>query len=297
VVEGVKKLDDVVAPLDAGGKSWLWKKLQDGDVVRMEGTLAAPDIFYPPWMLGLWQVSSATRSVEAPLGPELFGSPAAFEAATQDVGKALTYTARFRRSTQGRVVADRAYNVASISRAAMGDAAVLQCYEEEGNANKLTLTLVPGGAGGRVFNAELSVLARDQSGQGNDSPSLLFGCTESSRQMITANTDGNNGPPGGGPKERGSFAIPRAAPVSSKETQVIQVFCSDSPEPSSFRSVQRICTFLTQADFVAKLRSKQLKGPGLAELYEASKKVPADVRTYDITYTRVKKPAAPPAPA
>ena len=31
----------------------------------------------------LVQVSSVTRSVEAPLGPEVFGSPAAFEAASK----------------------------------------------------------------------------------------------------------------------------------------------------------------------------------------------------------------------
>jgi hypothetical protein len=42
------------------------------------------------------------------------------------VGQALKYSARFRRAEKGRVVADRPFNVDSISRAAMGDAAVLE---------------------------------------------------------------------------------------------------------------------------------------------------------------------------
>jgi hypothetical protein len=64
-----------------------------------------------------------------------------------------------------------------------------QCYSEEGDANKLKLTLVPGGAGGRVFNAELLVTARDQSDEAN---TALFACTESSRQVITVTNSSMN---------------------------------------------------------------------------------------------------------
>jgi hypothetical protein len=108
-------------------------------------------------------------------------------------------------------------------------------------------------------------------------------------------------------------SIPRAATVSAKETQVIQVFSCYGDQPNSFRSVQRICTFLTQEEFRAKLRSKKLQvlaldtrilhclvphligslpqGRGVAERYEKCKKVPIDVRVYDISYTLVKRPS------
>ena len=99
------------------------------------------------------------------------------------------FQARFRRGDRGRLIADRQFNVESISKAAMGSGSVLESIVQEG-ANKITMTLVPSGAGGRVFVADLKVTARaatDDEGEGSDDGK--FYCTETSRQTVSQQND------------------------------------------------------------------------------------------------------------
>jgi len=293
VDEDVAWAVDIEVPAYAENKAWMWKDLQDGNIVKADTKLAVEDIFYPKWMLGLWKVESTTRCVEAPLGEEMFGRGGALEEAQKDIGQPLTYQARFRKATGGRVVADRAFNVNSISRAAMGEAAVLECFLEDGNADRLKMTLVPSGAGRRVFDALLYVTSRDQTRVSEAVES--FGCSETSHQTVVA----QNGPIKGN-VGAGSVSIARKATMSVKDIQVIQVFQRENakePEPTSFTSVQRISTFMTEDEFREKLRAKKFQGPGTAQKFSEIKKTPIDVRVYDITYTLIRRPrgGAPPA--
>lgn len=278
-------MDDVVLPAGQQEKTWLWQSMREGKLDKLTyGRLEGPDIFYPSWMYGLWNVSSTTRTVQAPLGEQLFGRPGALEEANKEIGQTLQYKARFKKAGGDAVVADRPYNVDSISRASMGDSAVLQCMEPDDNANRLQMTLVPAGAGGRVFVADLKVYARDFS---KERAGAVFGCSESSHQIISAENDPMRGNVG---IER--FAIPRGPTVSEKDIDVVQLFCRDNgdDEVQSFRSVQRICTFMTEADFRARVRAKKIQGNNIAQLYESIKKVPIDVRVYDLTYTLLRRP-------
>ena len=278
-------VEDIDFPSYAEKKAWMWKDLRDGNINKANTKLAAQDIFYPQWMFGLWKVESTTRIVEAPLGEELFGRPGALEEAQKDVGVPLSYQARFRKIPGGRVVADRAFNVDSISRAAMGDSAVLECFLEDGNADRLKMTLVPKGAGGRIFDAFLYVTSRDQSTVSEAVDG--FGCSETSHQTVVAQNDPIRGNVGGG-----SVSIPRKASTSVKDIQVIQLFQrpdAKDPLPTTFSSVQRISTFMTEDEFRDKLRAKAFQGPGTAQKFADIKKVPIDVRVYDITYTLVRR--------
>ena len=60
--------------------------------------------------------------------------------------------------------------------------------------------------------------------------------------------------------------------------------------PSSFSSVQRISTFMTEDEFRDKLRAKKVQGPGTAQTFSEIKKTPDDVRVYDIRYTLLRRP-------
>jgi hypothetical protein len=279
---------DVEVPDYVGRKAWMWKDLQEGNIVKANTKLGAEDIYYPKWMYGLWKVESTTRCVEAPLGEELFGRAGALKEAQKEVGETLAYQARFRKSSSGRVIADRAFNVDSISRASMGDSAVLECFLEDGNADRLKMTMLPSGAGGRIFDAFLYVTSRDQTAvsEGVDS----FGCSETSHQTVVAQNDPIRGNVGDK-----SVLIPRKASQSVKDIQVIQLFQrpdGSDPSPASFTSVQRISTFMTEDEFREKLRAKAFKGPGTAAKFAEIKKTPVDVRVYDITYTLLRRPSA-----
>ena len=136
---------DVNVPSYVENKAWMYKDLRDGNIMKANTKLASEDIYYPKWMFGLWKVDSTALCVEAPLGEEFFGRAGALGEAKKDIGVPLTYQARFRKENKGRIVADRAFNVDSISRAAMGNSAVLECFLEDGNADRLKMTLVPNG--------------------------------------------------------------------------------------------------------------------------------------------------------
>ena len=276
---------DIEVPAYADSKAWMWKDLRDGNIVKAETKLAAADIFYPQWMNGLWKVESTTRFVEAPLGEELFGRGGALQEARKDIGQPLSYQARFRTAPGGKVIADRAFNVNSISRAAMGETAVLECFLEDGNADRLKMTLVPSGAGGRVFDALLYVTSRDQTRVSETVQD--FGCSETSHQTVVAQNDAIKGNVGSG-----GVSIPRKATTSVKDIQVIQVFQRENakdPTPTSFTSVQRISTFMTEDEFRERLRSKKFQGPGTAQKFSDIKKTPIDVRVYDISYTLLRR--------
>ena len=283
-------VDGLEVPTSAGQKAWMWRDLAEGNIVKAATKLAAEDIFYPEWMYGLWEVTSTTRCVEAPLGEELFGRRGSLSEAQNEVGQPLAYQARFRKGRGGRVIADRAFNVDSISRAAMGDSAVLECFLEDGNADRLKMTLVPSGAGGRVFDAFLYVTSRDQTEASVQA--ARFGCSETSHQTVVAQNDPVRGNVGSQ-----KVLIPRKDSQSVKDIQVIQVFDrgddeEEAGDTQSFTSVQRISTFMTETEFREKLRAKAFKGPGTEKKFAEIKRTPVDVRVYDITYKLVRRPRA-----
>jgi hypothetical protein len=105
---------------------------------RSQPTLPAAqgDLYYPDWLAGEWNVTSTLVEVVSPLAPELM-TPG-FKSNQRQLGKAVAFPVRFNLSTaisppnlfpvglvspqvlpQG-IVADRAYNSTSLTKALMG---------------------------------------------------------------------------------------------------------------------------------------------------------------------------------
>lgn len=103
----------------------------------MEG----PDIFYPSWFAGTWNVASTTSDVQAPCGVALFGGNRTWAAAQSEIGQTLSYASRFLVSSHQTTIADREFNVRSIAQAAMGPNSVLDVPFV--SPNKLCFILAP----------------------------------------------------------------------------------------------------------------------------------------------------------
>lgn len=236
-----------------------------------------PDVYYPQWALGRWTVSSALRSVYAPAGEELFapgrnGTEAMQRARTEP---SLTYEIRWRRGGDEleKVVLDRGYNVASISRASMGSSAV-QNVEEDGPDHR-TLVLRPDGAPSTsLFSADIRVVARRADPLTEERPTS-FACAETTRQTIT--TVAGEKAQGGPPK----------SPLI-KEIETICTYELDPSNPDVIHGGQRTATFLVPD--AAYTGDPSLLEMAASRLTRApnGQLVAVDVRVYDLVYTRVR---------
>ena len=235
-----------------------------------------PDVYYPPWVLGRWTVSSVLRSVYAPAGEALFapgrnGTEALQRARAEP---SLTYDIRWIRGGEPEqvVTLDRGFNVASITRASMGASAV-QSVEEDGPDHR-TLVLRPEGAPStEVFSADLRVVAR-RTDPLTERPTL-FACAETTRQTITTIAGGKA--QGGPPK----------APLV-KEIETICTYELDPSNPDVMRGGQRTATFLVPD--AAYTGDPSLLEMAASRLTRApnGQLVAVDVRVYDLVYHRVR---------
>lgn len=178
---------------------------------------------------------------------KLLGGEAAYESALQQVkGPALEYEARFVFDENGDVVADRAFNVEHIAKAAMGETAVLECSAR--GINNMDVSL---GLNGGVLAISMETLGRDGKMM-EDGKRLVAG--EFVRQSVRIDgKDGRNGL-----RER------------VKEVETVCEYLVRNGRDDCFEAVQRTLTFLPRGD----LRSVDAKGRAV------------DVRTYHLVYTR-----------
>lgn len=236
--------------------------------------LESEDVFYPEWFLGRWRVTSTLTGVNAPAG-EGFFSPgrngtAALEQARVEIGpsRALEYECRWVRRPDGKIVVDRAFNVASISRASMGARAV-QDTQEDG-PNHLVMYIQPSGApNSGIFRADLQVVSRRTDPL--DEPATSFACAETVRQSVVLV-----------PGERGS------GPPPSPRIKEVEAICTyEAPKAGRMLGGQRTATFLvpdaayTANPSLAEQQAIQLtRGPG-------GRNVAIDLRHYDLVYEQV----------
>lgn len=231
--------------------------------------LEAPDVFYPEWCLGKWRVSSTLAAVHAPAG-EAYFSPgrngsAALERARAEVGEPLAYECRWVRDAAGRVVVDREYNVASITRASMGASAVQDTASD--GPDKLTMYIQPSAArSAGVYRADLLVVSRRSEA---DALPSRFACAETVRQ--------------------GVVLVPTAASAVAPPPQVkeVEAICTyAAPSGNTMLGAQRTATFLVPD-------AAYTSSPSLAELGAMSatrgpsgRQLAIDLRHYDLVYTR-----------
>eukprot|EP00562_Extubocellulus_spinifer_P033219 CAMPEP_0178699486 /NCGR_PEP_ID=MMETSP0699-20121125/11099_1 /TAXON_ID=265572 /ORGANISM="Extubocellulus spinifer, Strain CCMP396" /LENGTH=329 /DNA_ID=CAMNT_0020345623 /DNA_START=1992 /DNA_END=2981 /DNA_ORIENTATION=+ len=223
--------------------------------------LEVPDIVYPTWFDGRWDVYSETTSVEAPCGIPLFGGNSTFASAKKEIGpgSALRYKARFIEGAPG-IIADREYNVREIVKQAMGENAVQDV--SMATPNKFSCLLAPAGAG-QILSVDLLTLARRQ----EIIDGKNFHCSEVVRQVVAPI---NQGKPQMTP-------LPSQQPgktVLLKEIETTSLYSLESD--NKIRCLQRSATFL--------LPSQQ--DPVAYQLWQLSRGRPIDVRFYDVTYTK-----------
>lgn len=176
----------------------------------------------------------------------------------------------------GNVIADRAFNVASIARAAMGPYSVLECETKGSRVDELQLTLKPGGAEGSVFAVDLKTIGRtqqtnyvprnieavfkireeatwtDMEGKVQDVPREGLYTCETTRQEIRLDTDDLRVQP------------------SIKHVETTTVFLWDDDTEDHFRAWQKTSTYLTRSN----LQYVDARGRAV------------DVRWYQVEYSR-----------
>lgn len=242
--------------------------------------LELPDVYYPPWVLGRWAVTSTLRSVYAPAGDELFapgrnGTDALKRARSEArTATPLAYDVRWRRSREPKPVLDREFNVASITRASMGANSV-QNVEEDGPDHR-TLLLRPDGSPSTVlFSADIRVVARrvDPYPRNDERPNL-FACAETTRQTVTTVAG-----------ETAQGRRPQSPLV--KEVETICTYELDPQNPDVMRGGQRTATFLVpDAAYTGDPSLIEVAASRLT-LAPNGQLVAVDVRNYDLVYTRV----------
>mmetsp|Transcript_20239 Transcript_20239/g.31906 ORF Transcript_20239/g.31906 Transcript_20239/m.31906 type:complete len:370 (+) Transcript_20239:90-1199(+) len=214
------------------------------------------DVFYPEWCAGLWDSYSTTRDVEAPCGIKLFGGDRSWAIAQKDIGEELQYLTRFRYLADGRVIADRAYNIESITGAAMGANSVLEVPFQD-DPNDISFTLSPVGAQGNVFKANLRTLGRcTESGVDSVTGAPTFSVSEVVRQTVSSTTDLRFNP-------------------LVKDIETITVYSRFSAD--EIRALQRTATYFVPIDPVQQAKYAESKGKAI------------DVRCYKVLYKLKKK--------
>ena len=245
-------------------------------VLRPEYGIESADVLYPEWALGRWAARSTLRSVLAPAGDELF-SPGrngteALRRARLEAGTALEYPVKWIQPG-GRVVVDREYNVASISRATMGPEAVQDARAD--GPDHLTMVLRPAGApSGSLFSADLRVVGRRTDPYPLAERPNFFACAETTRQTVTTVAG-----------ERAAPGPPRAPLI--KEIETICTYELDSRDSRVMRGQQRTASFLVpDAGYTGDPSLAELAASRLARAPNG-RIMAVDVRVYDVTYTRL----------
>jgi hypothetical protein len=139
--------------------------------------LEGPDVYYPDWFEGKWNVNSVTTAVQAPCGVQLFGGNATFEKAQNEIGTALNYESRFI-SQNGQIIADREFNVKSIAKVALGVNSVVDV--SLATPNKFSCLLSPQGSPS-LLTVDLIVLNRRQ----ETVDDTRFHCSEVVREIVS----------------------------------------------------------------------------------------------------------------
>lgn len=170
--------------------------------------------------------------------------------ALNDIGNVLLYESRFVLDSNGRVIADREYNVRSIAKVAMGENSVVDVATA--TPNKFSCLLAPKGSPS-MLTVDLIVLNRRQ----ETVSANQFDCSEVVREIAS-------------PVDR-----PRQAPAILKEIETTSLY-TYIPEKDEIHCRQRSAAFLLPSN----------ENPIAMRMWQASGGRAIDVRFYDVSYKR-----------
>jgi len=243
------------------------------------------DIIYPSYFTGVWDVTSTTKSIQAPCGIALFGGNSTYLKAKEEINTSLEYRARFVKTggndenaasrLAGNSIADREFNVREIVKQAMGAQSVVDV--SLATPNKFSCLLNPNGAG-TMFTVDMIALARRYEQNANvDAGSTQtqpqeFVASEVVRQIVY-NTNNN----GAKPQQRGATLLKEIESISL----YTPVYSSNTKEGekeivNEIRCKQRSATYLLPSQ----------DDPMMYKIWQATQGRPIDVRFYDLVYTQ-----------
>jgi hypothetical protein len=274
---------DAAATLEPVDSSFLARRVADTDTYSpptfgMQN--GSPDIYYPDWFQGTWQVASTTQAVSAPCGRALFGSNATWAAAQAEIGTTLVYDARFvSTSTTAPLqppqeatvawIADRSYNVQSIAQAALGRNSVMDIAVA--TPNRLTATLlapqVGSGSTGSLVRVDLLTLARYQETVNE----WRFDCSEVVREVIAPVRSSSSSSSSSSNNET---SRPRVTAIV-KEIETASLYTFD-PVRNQIACRQRSASYLVPTE----------TNPRSIQMWQLARGRPVDVRWYGVLYTR-----------
>ena len=223
---------------------------------RAATSLQDVDVSYPIWLWGTWDVTAKTAEIKAPAGEEFFGADGSYEAAQREIGDVVKYASRFVRRGSA-ALADRAFNVESITNAIMGKGSIVPASPAQ-DPNFLVFRIFPPqDPSGNAFRAELKCIGRRFETVDENN----FHVAETVRQTIWS--------------EKNPNLAPRI-----KDIETISLYRREADGRVS--ATQRTATFLTWTGT-----------PVQKDKYFMTKGTAIDVRTYDLQYDLVKRPDMP----
>lgn len=103
-----------------------------------------PDLYYPEEFFGTWQVVSTLVDVDVPMGEELLTDSRAVQRAKATINQPLPYMQRFVRAANGKVIADRPFNIESLTTASMGGRSIIEGIEWDPENPNVMRIRIPG---------------------------------------------------------------------------------------------------------------------------------------------------------
>lgn len=227
--------------------------------------LEAPDVQYPLFLAGTWQVTSTTTDVLAPCGVAFFGGNTTYARALQERGTSLQYSSRFvpildDQDSPSYCVADRAYNIQRLAQAALGANSVV--HMDLATPDQFSGILAPPAAPS-LLRVDMLTLRRRQEGVSE----TRFDCAEVVREIV-APIDAN------GRVTTTTRRNDNTTPSTiRKEVETISIY-TYWPDRGEVTCRQRSAAFLVPSQ----------EDPLALALWQATRGRPVDVRYYDLVY-------------
>lgn len=276
---------EVIETTRNSNNMFLQRRLQENLVTSPYYGMQNPDIFYPSYFTGVWEVISTCTDIQNPVTS--IPQRRRENETDEELGKPYRYRVRFIPHSNGeRSIADREYNVKEILTA-YGTASLLDISLATPNQFTCTLSLPTkdsntsnkeGQQQRQLVTVDILTLARKQEQEDmlieeSTTPMKLFGCSEVVRQIVAPVS------PTGGPffnvKEIETISLYSYTDSGSSNSK--DSISPSTASPPSIQCRQRTATYLVPST----------TDPVALKMWQATQGKPIEVRFYDVLYTKI----------
>jgi hypothetical protein len=291
---------------------FLQRRLQENLVTLPYYGMQNPDIFYPSYFTGVWEVTSTCTDIQNPVPSIPQRQRGENETTDEELGKPYRYRVRFiPHSNSEHSIADREYNVKEILTAYGTTTSLLDISLATPNQFTCTLSLPTkesitsnkeGQQQRQLVTVDILTLARKQEQEDvlleesttSTAPMKLFGCSEVVRQIVAPVSPTGDTPILTSRRSTSSTSttITTNNPFFNvKDIETISLYSytdsgnsnsKDSINPStasppSIQCRQRTATYLVPST----------TDPVALKMWQATQGKPIEVRFYDVLYTKI----------